>query len=68
MYWLFGNLFSFNIYLSQPRYSREGLGPSSKQCDLPSLRSGWRMGVGKMEEMGGGEGVGTGIDMYNEGR
>ena len=38
MYWLFRNLFFLDRYLAQPRYSREGLGPSSKQCALPSLR------------------------------
>ena len=34
LYWLFGILFSLEGYLVQPRYSREGLGPSSKQCAL----------------------------------
>ena len=41
------------------RYSRDSLGPSSKPCALPSLRSGWWV----VEGMGGGEGVGTVIGM-----
>ena len=41
MYWPFGNLFYLDGCFAQPRYSREGLGPSLKQCALPSLRSGW---------------------------
>ena len=40
LYWLFGNLFSLDGYLVQPRYCREDLGPSPKQCALPALRSG----------------------------
>ena len=60
MYWLFGILFSLNGYLSQLRYSREGLGLSPKQYALPSLGSGWGGG-----RMGGGEGVGTWIGMHN---
>ena len=40
----FLNPFSFDGHLAQPRYSREGLGPSLKQCALPSLRSGWEWG------------------------
>ena len=39
-------------HLAQPRHSREGLGPSSKQCVLPSLRSGW--GVSTEEGRGSG--------------
>ena len=45
--WLFGNPFSVDGYLAQPRYSREGLGPSLKQCALPSLRSEWGCGGGE---------------------
>ena len=46
-----------SILFAQSRYSGEGLGPSSKQCALPSLRSEW-------DEVGGKvEGVGTGIGM-----
>ena len=41
LYWLFGKLFSLDGYLAQPRYGREGLGPCTKQCALPSLRNGW---------------------------
>ena len=50
---LFWNLFSLNGYLAQPRYSREDLGPSPKQCALPSLSSGWEEMGGKVEKMGG---------------
>ena len=35
------NSFSLEGYFAKPRYSREGLGPSSKQCALSSLRCGW---------------------------
>ena len=41
LYWLFGNPFSLDGYFAQARYRREGLGPSPKQCALPSLWSGW---------------------------
>lgn len=34
-------------YLAQPIYRREGLGPSPKQRALPSLRSGWGIGLEK---------------------
>ena len=56
--WLFGILFSLDVYLVQPRYSREGLRPFPKQCALPSLRIRWgwfgRMCGGKGRSRGSG--------------
>lgn len=37
----FGKPFSLEEHLSLPRYSRDGIGPTSKQCVLPFLRSGY---------------------------
>ena len=60
LYWLLENPFSLDIYLAQLRCSRESLGPSPKQCALPSLRSGvW----GKVEKMVEEEGAGSGTGM-----
>ena len=52
MYWLLGNPFSLDGYLAQLRYSREGLGPSSKQCVLSSQGVDGKWGRGE----GGGSG------------
>ena len=43
MYWLFGILFSLDVYLDQHSCSREGLELSRAKGALPSLRIG---GVG----------------------
>lgn len=47
-------------YLGWARCSREDLVPSSKKCAFPSLSS-----RGKVEDMEGGEVVGTRIGMQN---
>ena len=60
LYWLFGNPFSFDGYLAQPRYSRVGLGPSPSMC-LPSLRSGWGVGW----EVGRGNGKRGGCENWD---
>ena len=56
MYWLFGILFSLDAYLPKPGCRGEGLGLSTGQGVLPSLRTGvggeeseWGSG-GKLEE------------------
>ena len=61
MYWLFGIPLFLYLYLAQTRGSREGLGLSTKQSDLLSLRiKGGSVG-GCVEGMGGGERVGIWI-------
>ena len=65
MYWIFENLFSLDGYFAQPRYNREGLGPSPKaMCltlseDLIGVK--WEECV---EEMGGGARMGTWIGIF----
>ena len=56
------NPFSLDGYLVQAKYSWKGLGPSPEQCALTSLDSRWEGKVReKVEGMGRGEGIGTGI-------
>ena len=50
-----GILFSLDVYLAQPIYSKEGIEPSTKQCVSRSLRIGRVRGF--VEVMEGGEGV-----------
>ena len=69
----FWSSFFLERYLAQSkyRYGRALVLPQSDMSDfvdppweaLPSLRSGWGWRSGKVEGVGGGEGVGTGIGM-----
>ena len=66
LFWLFGNLFSLDRYLSKPGYSTEGLGPSPKQCASPL----WGVdggGVGGCVEGNGRmEGMGTWVGIFKK--
>ena len=60
MYWLFGILFSLDVYLAQPGCNRKGLGLYIEQGALSSLR----IGEVCVEGVGGEEGVGIWIGIF----
>ena len=54
MYWLFGSLFSLDVYLAQPRYSREGLGPFYKAMCISTIFKAQALHINETWERGPG--------------